>query len=400
MHIDLNSCFATVEQQANPLLRGIPIAVAAYAGLSGCVISPSIEAKKFGIKVGMRVKEAKYLLEDLIILPPDPPKYRAIHKLFRELFKTYSPYVVPKSIDEAVIDFTNTIAIKRGLYVVAKEIKTRMKQEIGEWISCSIGISTNRFLAKTAASLHKPDGLDIITHKNLIAVYKNLQLTDLNGINRRFEARLMANGIRTPIDFLNATAEMLKKEVFKSICGYDWYARLRGFEVDDVSFERKSFGQSYALHKFTDEIEELSRILMKLCEKMGRRLRKALFYAYGIHISCSYIDGTFWHKAEKSQTKLYTTLEFFQKARTLLKKQPEKKKITHLAVSCYDLNLISTFQLELFDQKRKKAWNTTSAVDHINNRYGEFTIIPALIMRMDDEVIDRVTFGNVQELYE
>lgn len=157
MHIDLNSCFATVEQQANPLIRNKPVAVAAGVADACCVISPSYEAKKMGIKVGFRVRDAKALCPNIIILPPDPPKYRAVHLLFSKIFKSYSPNVVPKSIDEAIIDFSGTKYPEIGLEKVGIEIKQRMKYEIGDYITCNIGIGTNRFLAKTAASLNKPE---------------------------------------------------------------------------------------------------------------------------------------------------------------------------------------------------------------------------------------------------
>ena len=106
MHIDLNSAFATVEQQANPLLRGKPIAVAAYTTPNGCVVSPSMEAKKFGVKVGMTVREARLCCPQINVLAPDPHKYRAVHQRFSKIFRDYSPDVVPKFIDGAVIDFT------------------------------------------------------------------------------------------------------------------------------------------------------------------------------------------------------------------------------------------------------------------------------------------------------
>src|SRR6266446_7696586 len=175
MHVDLNSCFATCEQQASPLLRGKPIVVAAYNSPNGCVVAPSIEAKQFGIKTGMTVRDAKVLCPSVIVKTPDPPKYRAIHLQFKKIFQDYSPDVTPKSIDEAVIDFTDTVGLyKKSLVDIGREIKRRMREEIGEWISCNIGIGTNRFLAKTAASLHKPDGLDVITHENVREVYAAL----------------------------------------------------------------------------------------------------------------------------------------------------------------------------------------------------------------------------------
>src|SRR5918992_4682581 len=286
MHVDLNSCFATIEQQANPLLRGKPIVVAAYNSPNGCVVAPSIEAKQYGIKTGMTVRDARLLYPAVIVRTPDPAKYRAVHLQFRNIFKDYSPDVSPKSIDEAVIDFTDTYALyHRSLIDIGQEIKRRFRNEIGEWMVCSIGIGTNRFLAKLAASLQKPDGLTTIDHTSVLNVYQAVSLLDLSGINTRYQARLNAYGIHTPMEFYSASLDTLKKQVFQSINGYYWYLRLRGFEIDQIDFARKSFGNTYALGKQTNEPKALAKLLMKLCEKTGRRLRRAGYQAAGVHVA-------------------------------------------------------------------------------------------------------------------
>ena len=137
MHVDLNSCFATIEQQANPLLRGKPMVVAAYNSPYGCVVAPSIEAKQYGIKTGMRVMEARLLYPKVIVRTPDPAKYRAVHLMFRRIFRDYSPDVTPKSIDEAVIDLTDTLCLFKGTVTdIGRQIKRRFREEIGEWMKC------------------------------------------------------------------------------------------------------------------------------------------------------------------------------------------------------------------------------------------------------------------------
>ena len=225
---------------------------------------PSIEAKRYGIKTGMTVGDAKLLYPRVIVRTPDPPKYRYVHLKFKKIFEDYSPDVTPKSIDEAVIDLTHTLELFKGMVVdIGKEIKKRFRDEIGEWMQCSIGVSTNRFLAKLAASLHKPDGLDIIDHTNVLDIYKRVSLLELNGINTRFQARLNAAGIFTPMEFYNAPLDLLKKQVFQSILGYYWYLRLQGHEIDTVDFKRKSFGNTYALQKQTNDPRELAKLLMK-----------------------------------------------------------------------------------------------------------------------------------------
>lgn len=398
MHIDLNSCFATVEQQANPLIRGKPVVVAAYDSPRGCVLSPSIEAKRQGIKVGQRVFEAKLIYPKVIVLTPDPPKYRDVHLKFKRLFSDYSPSVTPKSIDEAIIDFAGTPALQQGLENIGYEIKKRMRQEIGEWISCNVGISTNRFLAKLAASLHKPDGLDVINNDNLKTTLSKVELTDLCGINKRFEARLNAAGIFTPLQFLDAPSNYLRQQVFQSIVGYHWYMRLRGWEPNEMTWGRKSYGQSYALGEKTADPAKLSRLLMKLTEKMGRRLRASGFVAYGVHVAVVYTDYSFWHLERKFYTDLYTTQELFKKVQLLFNLRPTKKPVAKLAVSCFALSPARPQQLDLFDDDKTKKRRLSKSIDIINDRYGEFSVTPTLMMGMDRLILDRVAFGGVKDL--
>jgi DNA polymerase-4 len=398
MHVDLNSCFATIEQQANPLLRGKPIVVAAYDTPRGCVVAPSIEAKQYGIKTGMTVGDAKLLYPRVIVRTPDPSKYRFVHVKFKKIFEDYSPDVTPKSIDEAVIDLTHTLELFKGTVTdIGKEIKKRFREEIGEWMKCSIGVSTNRFLAKLAASLHKPDGLDIIDHTNVLDIYKRVRLLDLSGINTRYQARLNAAGIFTPMEFYNAPLDLLKKQVFQSILGYYWYLRLRGHEIDAVDFKRKSFGNTYALQKQTNDPRELAKLLMKLCEKTGRRLRRARYSAQGVHVSCVYTDVSWWHLGRKFDVPVYTTRDIYVKALLLLNSSGYPKRVRNLAVSVYDLIPSTSEQMELFSSPMHAV---SEAMDKINDRWGEFVITPAWMMDMDEIILDRIAFGGVKELEE
>lgn len=145
MHLDLNSCFATIEQQANPLLRGKPVAVAAYDSPGGCILTASVEAKRRGVVTGMRVKEGRLLCPDLVVLSPDPWKYRSIHLRLKQLLSHYTDAIYPKSIDEFVLNFEGYPAYNKGMAMVAREIKQRIKREIGEWLTVSVGIAPQLF---------------------------------------------------------------------------------------------------------------------------------------------------------------------------------------------------------------------------------------------------------------
>ncbi len=395
----MNSCFASVEQQANPLLRGRPVAVSAYDSPGAIIIAPSIEAKAMGIKLGMTNAEGKGICPDLVVLTPDPMKYRDANIRFRNIFQSYTDKVAPKSIDEAVMDFRGSLAIKNKTMIdIGREIKQRVKVEIGEWIQVNVGIGTSRWTAKMAAGLHKPNGLDVLTHKNLLDVYGHLQLTDLTGISRRNEARLNSYGIYTPLDFYNAPVDLLKKQVFQSIVGYYWYVELRGWEMHDIDTSRRSFGHTYALGKKTVDKAKLAPMLMKLCEKTGRRLRRHGYYAQGIHVSFVYYDHTYWGKGRRVRAPLYTTQDIFKHAMLIFNMQPHRKIVTNLFVTVYDLASNEYLPKSLFDVGKMDVVARSRAFDDINDRYGEFTVIPAAMLDAKDIILDRVAFGGVKEL--
>ena len=398
LHIDLNSCFATIEQQANPHLRGKPIAVAAYTTPSGCILAPSIEAKKLGIRVGMRVKDGKMLCPDLIIKSPDPWKYRNVHLKLTSLLQTYTDQITPKSIDEFVLNLEGYPAYFKGMRKVGREIKNRIKQQVGDWLTVSIGIAPNRFLAKTAASLNKPDGLDEIYSKNFLSAYQKLQLEDLSGIARKNSARLNSAGIFTVTDMYHAPIRQLKS-AFKSILGYYWYTRLRGWEIDDIEFARRSYGNSYALPKPLVRFEELAPILTKLVTKMSSRLRKAGYRAQGAHLSIVYRDSSHWHMGTKTHRILFESRDIYKQIVKIFMHCPYKKPVRELAVSVFNLIKDDTTQMDLFGEVKYQE-QISQAVDGVNEKWGSYVITPGRMLGYNEAVPDRIAFGGVKELEE
>jgi DNA polymerase IV len=398
MHVDINSCFATIEQQANPKLRGKPVAIAAYSTPNGCILAASVEAKRLGIKTGMCVKEGKFIYRDLIVLEPDPWKYRDVHLKLRKLLRTYTEDLVPKSIDEFVMNLEGYPAFKMGMRAIGRDIQQKIKTTIGEWIMVSIGVGPNRFLAKTAAGLHKPNGLDEINSSNFLEIYRGLALLDLCGIKQRNSARLGSVGIYSVLDFYDTPIPRLIS-AFHSIVGYYWYLRLHGWEIDDVGFGRHSYGNSYALPKPFKTLEELSPILYKLVEKTGRRLRNGGYRARGVHVAVSYRDGTYWHHGHVLGKEVFDSRDIYKEAYRILCGSPYKTPVAILAESCFDLVNINTVQTHLFDDVWKKE-SLVSSLDKITEKWGEFVITPAKMLGTCGYVPDRIAFGGIKELEE
>ncbi|MBI3983969.1 hypothetical protein HY346_01605 [Candidatus Microgenomates bacterium] len=413
MHIDLNSAFAMIEQQANPFLRYRPVAMTNRLTRGATIIAASYEAKRHGIGVGTKMNEAQQLVPDVTVLETDPPKYIYAHKQFLKILQSYSPSAHMKSVDEGVIDFHDSqwlhqITSTADLISIGQEIKSRLKTTLGSYITCNVGIGPNRWLAKTAASLHKPDGLDVIDHSNLLAAYDQLKLLDLTGINHRYAARLRTYGIMNPHDFFEAPEEFLRRYVFNSIVGHYWYLRLRGWEVDAAIPATRSIGKQYVLHEWTADPRQLSQIMLKMCEMMGRRLRAKKLCARGLYVGCWFLDpppgisgGSTvgrggWHIRHKFQTRIYTTAELFERAWQLFQDRPTGVTVKLLSVTCYDLEPADNRQLDLFVTADQRRWRLMNAVDELNDRFGEFTVMPGQMLGTQNWVPDKIPFGSTR----
>ena len=398
MHIDLNSCFATVEQQARPMLRGRPVAIINRLTDTTAIITASYEAKAKGVKVGMKFKEAKLLCPGIVALESDPSKYRYVYHRLLDIMQEYSSHVTMKSIDEGVIDFHNTTIEMQGrdLVEIGHEIKQRLKDEIGVWMRCNIGIATNRFLAKTAAGLHKPDGLDVITPGNIHEVLGSMKLTDLTGIAGQNQKRLNSVGIYTPLEFLQTDTVTLQKIVFKSVVGRWWYDRLRGFEVDDVEHDIKRVGRQYVLESFNLSQDEVSQRLHHLCESVGSRLRSQQKSARGIYVYAKTRESGYWHSSTLSQLPFSSDQTISVLARQLFVKAPEGVK--EIGIHCYELEPIEDQQVSLFNDQIVRERQVTSAIDGINQRYGDRTIHSANTLGTGIYVKQKIPFGSTRYL--
>lgn len=396
MHIDLNSAFATAEQQAHPSLRGKPIGVTNRLSKECCVIAASYEAKALGIKVGMRRTEAMEICPTFIMLETDPPKYNAVYQKLLRIMKSYTPHVKMKSIDEGILDFHGLAPTLggRSLVDIGYEIKRRVHDEIGDWMKINVGIGPNRFLAKQAAGWHKPDGLDVLDHTNLVEFYKSHELVDLTGIATRYEARLNACGIRTPLDFLSAPEYELKKRVFKSVVGTYWYQRLRGFEIDDYKTNLGMVGRQWVVPRPTETAKYLNSCMSFLCETTGMKLRFRQVEARGICVWVTYQSGEFWQAKRMHKTTYYTNGEVYRRALELFNQRPAGTVRT-IGVYCYQLTPSSRSQLSMFEDTLKKDWLTKS-LDEINDQYGTFTVYHASSLEGTKLVKQKIPFGGTE----
>jgi DNA polymerase-4 len=396
--VDLNCAFASIEQQHDPSLRGRPLAIAAYATNAGTIVSSSREARDLGIKTGMRVFEAKAIFPKVLVMEPNPPRYRAVSDRLMEILEGHSPDVLRMSIDEASMNLAGTPDLVRlGPGGVGLAIKKAMRAEVGECITCSVGISTSIWMAKQASNLNKRDGLERIDYTNLVSVFERLQLTDLSGIAEASARRLRLAGIDTPIDFLRATPERLLRAGMHAEHAKAWMQRLRGFEVSSFeSVARKSYSHSHVMARATSSQRELEELLMRLSDMVGRRLRAAGRRGKVVSVGVVYrpVAGHF-SKRVTLPSPISTGEEIYRAALELLAAREPRREVGTLGVGLAGLTDADTGQLGLFaGETRPRNERLETAIDAIRDRFGEDAVQRARLLGRAKVVRDRIAFGN------
>ena len=395
MHIDINSCFASIEQQYNPKYRNKPIVVAPNYGQHGTIVAASKEAKKLGIKTGHKVYEAQKIYPQIIVVGTHIERYKEVHKKLKTIIEKYCPIVIAKSIDEFTADFRTMHEQydKDKMIAIAKLIKQDIKNEIGIYITVSIGIAPNAFLAKTASDIKKPDGLEIIDSNNYQAVYEQLTLTDLCGINTRNEIRLNNLNIFSVIDFYSIDYQKLHSGL-KSITAYFWYMKLRGWEVDDINTHRGSFSHSYVLRENITSLYKLKPILSKLIVQLTDRIRNANYSTRGLVIQINYQNGQKILKKYHGAAEFFDTVEIYNVFIKMLKADYiENIKVKQVYVAFFDLRPYQNLQLNLLTDQNKKA-ALYKAIDDINKKWGRDTVIPSITHTAKSAAPDAISFGK------
>ncbi len=386
MLVDMNSFFASVEQQANPALRGKPVGVCASLHKTSCVIATSKEAKALGIKTGTSIYKAQQIYPDIVLLHSEPEKYRQVNREINKIFRDYTKNVQVYSIDESFLDMHGLNPL-----LVGAEIKRRIKEEVGEWLTCSVGIGPNKFISKLAADMQKPDGLTVVWRENLPDIYKYKKFSDLWGLSRGWTKRLNSMGINGPSQLLNYPVANLISTFGKP--GFYIWQRVSGLEVDEIKAEEdlpKSFGHSWVLNFRTKDKNRLKVVIMRLAEKAARRMRREGFIAFGIYLSVSLANGNGYHKSRKLQWAVETGLSLYEEAMKIWSSWKFEDNVMHIAVGFTNLKL-KTNQLALFPEKLGQL---TPTLDRINDKYGEFAIRSALLTTTSDYAPDSIAFGK------
>ena len=273
LFVDFDSFFASVEQHDDARLRGRPVAVVPVASKTTCCIAASKEAKRdYDIKTGTGVAEALERCPDLALRLARPARYVRVHHRFLEAIATCIPHGEAASIDEVPCWLLGRERRRDNAEAIAHAIKRALREAFSDSLTCSIGIAPNRFLAKTASDMNKPDGLTVIEQGDLPHALHGLELRDLCGIGPSMERRLRAAGIERVAELCAAPRARLR-QAWGSIEGERFWLRLRGFELPQPQARRGSIGHSHVLGPEFRDIDGARSVLAKLLAKAAMRLR-------------------------------------------------------------------------------------------------------------------------------
>lgn len=409
MYIDMNSFFASCEQQDNPNLRDKPVGVLTYDSPNACIIAPSSEAKKYGVKTGMRLGEGKALCPHIIPVTTRPYRYREIHIAIMKVLHSYCDpvNVMAKSIDEAVMNFTSYKLVYHDFHEVARKIKQDIRESCGEYIKCSIGIAPNSFLAKLATELQKPDGLVQITPENVDGYLNTLKLTDLPGIARNNERRLQMIGIKTPLDMRHASEALLRR-AFGGVVGNYWHSRLNFKEVDLYKNDYRGMSATRTVSPAQRESRQsLDSLLISLCTRLEQRMVKQDVFCRDISFFIRYKDFTGWdtrirladptQDAMEIRSYIYERMHTFEKERNIDNMLNNKTRSIGLAISGFISGV--RVQYSLFENRMKQD-TVRKSMYEIKDKYGKNIVRKASETISPYEMKDAIGFGSVKDLYE
>ena len=393
--VDFNSYFASVEQQVEPALRGKPLGVVPMMADTTVCIAASVEAKKFGVKTGTKVGDAKKLCPGIAFVIARHEIYIEYHHRAVEVVDSVVPVRAVLSIDEMDCELTGRWREPERAMKIARDVKTAIHSKVGEYLRTSIGIGPNTFIAKTASDMVKPDGLVMIREEELPERLFDLEVRALSGVGKQMEKRLHRYDIRTVRDLAGRTKEEMHA-IWGGVGGDIMWSRIRGEEQHERSGDTHSISHSSVLGPDHRDPENAYAVLNRLTQKAAMRLRKAKYYAARFSIDLKYLDGGHWG-SEMRLVDTQDTKTFLHALEKLWGKRPKGNR-TILKVAMAFLDFVSedehTGSLFASESKDRSLYST---LDKLNARFGKQAVYFASAHKARDRGGLAIAFNHIPD---
>jgi DNA polymerase-4 len=417
LFVDMNSFFASVEQDARPELRGRPVAIVPMMADTTCCIAASYEAKAFGVKTGTVVAEAKRMCPGIALVEARHQIYVEYHHRIVEAVESCLPVTAVLSIDEMGCRLMGRERPLLAAMELGRQVKRRILERVGPMIRSSVGLATNRYLAKVASDMEKPDGLVALPLDILPEALRQLTLRDLPGVGARMEKRLNEKGIRTMEELLALNREQAG-ELWGSVCGERLWHWLQGedFEMDEPE-HLKSLSHQHVLAPEMRTPEKAWAVAHKLLHKAALRLRAAELWASGIRLAIGFavprgqqaptsrfgVPTRGW-KGELKLSECQDDLTLIAALRRLWESRPSGQDFERpyfIGVQLSGLVPGRLHTLNLFDATEEAESRTRlqAAMDALNNKYGLSTLAPATMLEAYRAAPTRIAFHTIPDMF-
>jgi len=374
--VDMNAFFASIEQRDKPAWRGQPLAVT--NGSQGtCIITCSYEARAFGIKTGMRLREARKLCPALIQVAADPTRYVQVSRAIMNALTEITPDIEIFSVDEAFLDVTQC-----QLLGTPEQFARRAKEVVFEvsGLKCSVGLSGDKTTAKYAAKQQKPDGFTIIPPWEAKERLRYVPVTELCGIKSGVGGFLAKHGVRVCGDVEKVPISILAQR-FGNWGRRIWYM-CQGADPEPVHTKTaspKSMGHGKVMPPNTREWRVIETFLMHMCEKLASRLRRHHVHAKHFYVGVRSRDFGWIGSVGQTICATHDGKEIFQLGDFILAQHWGGEPVWQIQVTALDPDSNGA-QLDFFQQEDSKREQLNEVIDDINDRYGAFTIAPAPLL--------------------
>ena len=368
--LDLNSFFASCEQQEDPALRGRPVAVVPGFADTTCAIAASYEAKAFGVKTGTKLYEAKRLCPGLVMIKASHKRYIEYHHRILAAIDEIIPVDKVMSIDEVACRLDRAQRDPETARALGMRLKAHVRARVGECLTSSVGIAPNRFLAKLASDMRKPDGLTILEPHRLEAVLRTLDLRALPGIGRNMEDRLKRGGIETMAALWTASPETLRR-IWGGIGGVKFHALLHGADFVDPANARRSMSHQHVLAPEERTPARALPVIRELAAKSAERLRREGYLCQRVSLDVKWDRAAGHWGAEEAFHETADTGFLLQRVERLAARMPPGRPL-RVGISVSGLVAVAAHQPDLFARPERQ--QLAQALDRLNGKFGRNTV--------------------------
>jgi DNA polymerase-4 len=393
--VDTDSYFASVEQQLNPALRGKPVGIVPMANVTTtCCIAASKEAKKFQVRTGTPVWQAKELCPQIALVPARHEEYIRAHEKIVKAVGACVPVLDVKSIDEMVCRLIGDERKPENATAIARCIKEEIRKRVGEFVTTSIGIGPNILLAKLGTDLGKPDGLKVIRTEDLPHALEEVKLQEFSGIGRRMEKRFRKYGVYSTAQMLKLTPAQMCRIWGSKVHGWRWWYLLRGHDVPDKTTTRRSVGHSHILPPDKRGDAEARGVLMRLVHKAAARMRKIGYCAGTVAVHVHFFGEGGWSGAVHIPPCQDSPMLLEAAAHIWNCKPPGR--LLQVAVTFLDLAPKKVVTPSLFDRDRK-ADKLSDAMDSANRMFGPNSVYFGSVINHTKDAPMRISFTHIPD---